>query len=599
MNCTLNAIFAHGDFAIENEQGAIVDPALPVWTPALEAADGDHYSFFPALYASGHGDDVLTIEADLDERFAGVSAQLLGYLNGRMVFRSDPSKGGSGAWKPSVHATFNVGELAMIAGDVHWYIQSGQGANPQFVATTRLELTWVYQQPAALFENLSQARVLRLVFAAIDTGAPRAAVISDIVRLCYSWFNKTYDTMAGAPSYSCIGNGGVFELSDYLLHHEQPQPVNSQDQAAVLQTLLGSLGLAGEWRCMQPFGYLRPTNLIGTGTCNSPFFRAKGTKPVVDEDDKRRTLLRHHAFISHEDTVLDACAGPREGEYDLERYLAAVIDDRTGLSNGDNTGCAAEVAGRHGVNSLNFAPRASEVPELPDGMDAILGSREAILAALPDSTASLDWNALMRRLCAGYGLTLLNRSITPASDGVFSRWTLDSGPGRLSTIRVFAGQNHETALARAIDCLAAFENSPAACLARQDDLGAAGLMSHDREIVLFVHRNMFVLVRSSAGHALAMARELYDGVDAAAPRHRRTVFTHDAFRVFPGATKKIQTAATVRHSLTGNAVRLTGRQRGELEVRAQQLGVSHLRLANIDDATLEMQLHHVRIEVLP
>jgi hypothetical protein len=34
-------------------------------------------------------------------------------------------------------------------------------------------------------------------------------------------------------------------------------------------------------------------------------------------------------------------------------------------------------------------------------------------------------------------------------------------------------------------------------------------------------------------------------------------------------------------------------------MRAQHWGISRLRLANIDDATLEMHLHQVRIEVLP
>lgn len=599
MTCLLNAIFAHGDFAIENEQGAVVDPGQPVWTPALEVEDGTDYSFFPALFVSGRGDEVLTLHAELGDEFAGASVRLLGYLNGRMVFRSDASKGNTGAWSAKAHVTFNVGELALIAGDVHWYVQLDMGGNPQYVATTRLELTWIYQQPAGLFENLSQARVLRLVFAAIDTGAARSAVIADVVRLCYSWFNKSYDVVYGAPSYCCIGNGGVFELGDYLVHHEQAQPVNAHDQAAILQTLLGSLGVTAQWHSMQPFGYLRPTNLIGTGTCNSPFFGASGAKPVVDEDDACRTLWRHHAFMSCEAAALDACVGPREGEYDLERYLAAVIDRRTALGNADNTGSADEAASCHGISSLNFAPRSTEDPALPEGMEAILGSKEEIIAGLPDSTSTLDWNALVRRLCAGCRLTLLNRSITPASDGVFSRWTFDAGPGRLCTIRVFAAQNRQTALARQIDFLASFQNSPAACLVRQEELGAAGLVSHNGELVMFVHRNVFALVRGSADNALVLARELFEAVDAAAPRHRRMVFTHEAIRLYPGGTKTFQTGATVRHSLVGNAVRLTGRRHEELDIRALQWGISRLRLANIDDATLEMHLHQVRIEVLP
>lgn len=599
MTCLLRAIFAHGDFAIENEQGTVVDPMRPVWTPALEVEDGRDYSFFPAVFAAGRGDDILTLVADIGDGFAGTSVQLLGYLNGRMVFRSEPSKGRTGEWSAKAYATFDVSELAIIAGDVHWYMQPDTGGNPQYVATTRLELSWIYQQPVAMFENLSQARVLRLVFSAIDPGASRSAVIADVVRLCYSWFNKTWDALYGAPSYCCMGNGGVFELGDYLVHHEQAQPVNALDQAAILQTLLGSLGVQVQWRSMQPFGFLRPTNLIGAGTCNSPFFKAVEAKPVVDDEDGRRTLLRHHAFVACDDVALDACAGPREGEYDLERYLAAALDTRTGLATSDNTGAAGDAAACQGVSSLNFAPRASEDPDLPEGMEDILGRKEEVLAALPDSTSALDWNALVRRLCSTYSLTLLNRSITPASDGVFSRWTLDSGPGKLSTIRVFYGQNRQSAFARQMDYLASFQNCAAGCLSRQEGLGAAGLISHGGEMVMFVHRNVFVLVRSCAEHALELARELFQAVDAAPPRHRRTVFTHEAFRLYPGTVTTLQTAATMRHSLTGNAVRLIARRKGELDIRAQHWGISRLRLANIDDATLEMQLHQVRIEVLP
>jgi hypothetical protein len=122
-------------------------------------------------------------------------------------------------------------------------------------------------------------------------------------------------------------------------------------------------------------------------------------------------------------------------------------------------------------------------------------------------------------------------------------------------------------------------------------------MSHDGRLAMTVHHNVFVLVRSDKHYALAVARAAHQAVDAALPRYRRTVFTHEAFCIRVGERRTLQTASMVRHSLNGNAVRLAGRRPGELDVLGQQAGSSALRLANVNEATLEMHLHQVRFEV--
>jgi hypothetical protein len=597
MPCTLNAIFAHGNLAIENEQGNIIDPCSPVWTPEINVKDGQDNSFFPALFVSGHADTVLTLNVELGDELAGRNVQLVAYLNGRMMFRTDPSDGITGLWSPDAHVTFNVGELARVAGDLEWYLQGAATGNPEYVGSTRVELTWIYQQPAAMFENLSQAKVLRLVFGAIDAGASRDDVVADLTRVCYYWFNKVYDVVNGAPSYGSLKSGGAFELGDYLLSISQPQDVNCYDQAAMLQTLLGSIGVQHHWLSMEPFGHIKPVDMVGVRACNNPFFGSNHSQPMVGANDPERTWLRNHAFIQAGSAVLDACAGPVMGENTLKDYLAEAIDARVKAPDAGLAGSMDDVATGPGVSSLHFAPRASENPQVPPEMEAILGPKEELLAQLPASVTTLDWKVFIRSLCAEHRLTLLNRSITPACDGVFSRWTLEGEDRRVTVIRVFIAQKSETALARALDYLGSFQNSPAQCLSRHDELGAAGLISHDGKLVMSVHNNVFALVRGDKQLALAVARDIYQAIETAPPRYRRTAFTHETLTLRPGECKTLQTASVVRHSLNGTAVRLTGRRSGELNLRGQQAGASSLRLANIDEATLEMHLHQVRFEV--
>jgi hypothetical protein len=285
------------------------------------------------------------------------------------------------------------------------------------------------------------------------------------------------------------------------------------------------------------------------------------------------------------------------GDNTLKEYLSEAIDARVKGPDAVQAGGMDDVAAGPGVSSLHFAPRASEDPQVPPEMEPILGPKEELLAQLPASVTVLDWKVFIRSLCIRHRLTLLNRSITPASDGVFSRWTLEGEDRRVTVIRVFIAQKSDTALARALDYLGSFQNSPAQCLSRYEELGAAGLISHDGKLVMSVHNNVFALVRGDRQIALAVARDIYQAVDTAPPRYRRTAFTHETFTIRPGECKTLQTAPVVRHSLSGSAIRLTGRRAGELDVRGGQAGASSLRLANVDEATLEMHLHQVRFEV--
>lgn len=597
MPCTFNAVYAHPDFTLENSAGDIVDPEVAVWTPDRYVNDGPVDSMSPALFRAGHAVRVLTVEAELGPEFAGAAVHLLGSLNGEVLFQSDSSAGRTGRWTVDVHANFDVSALARKCGDVRWSLQADGGGQAAPVATTRLELTWIYQDPAPLFDGHSRIKVLRHVFAEVDTGAPPAAVVADVASLCYFGFNKVYDVVNGASFYGCSPFGGVFELNDYLVDHPQAQPVNCYDQAGVVQTLLGSIGVPNTWQYMSPFGYINNTYLIGVGLCNNPFYMANETPPVIGPNNPARSAFSSHAFVSCGPAVIDSCTGPHEGKATLSTYLEHAIDTRTTLATPSNTGSAVNVLPSAGVASVAFAPGARENPELPAGMQDIMGSKAEILAALSTVPAALDWNALMGQLCIGFRMTQQRRSLTPSSDGAYSRWTLESETGQL-IVRVFKAENRHAALAREIDYLASFQVGPAKRLSRQPDLGAAGLISHDKKLVMFVHRHMFVLLAGETDRAHDIARDIYCALEAAPRSERRIVHTHEAITLQHGERRTLATAMKVHHSLAGNAVRLMGRRPYELDIRAEQTGISRMRLAQVSEATLDLDLHQVRIEVL-
>lgn len=598
MPCTLTALYANADFAIENGLGVLVDDDLPIWTPALDVAENASDSFFPALFQAGHARRILAAEVQLGDEYAGCKVHLRGMLDGQAVLRSDSNDGASGRWCADIHALFDVSALARRAGDVSWYLHpDGSEGDGLALTSTRLELTWIYQAPAALFDNVSQARVLRLVFSKVDTSAMPSTVVAGIAQLCYYGFNKVYDVVNGAPAYGTSQAGGLFELAEYLAEHKDPQRVNCYDQAGMLQTLLGSIGVPNTWRFMAPFGYISNTYLIGVGLCNNPLYGADGGHPVVEQDAPGRSALRGHAFVSYGGAVLDACTGPRLGRENLGAFLIRAIDTQTTLATPANTGTAADVSPCPGIESLSFAPMASEHPELPAGMRAMLGSPAEMRAALHDYGTAVEWDQLVGQLAGRHGLTALRRAIAPSGDGVFARWSFDS-PSGATTIRVFKAQNRRVAVARMIDYLNSFQHSPAQRMGRCLWLGGAGLLAHDKTLACFISHNVFVLVSGGANDTAGIAAGLFDAIGAAARSERRIVHSHEAITLHMGERRTLPTGNSVRHSLRGDAVRLAGRRPYEIDVRAGQVGVSRLRLALVREPTLDMDLHQVRIEVL-
>lgn len=148
-----------------------------------------------------------------------------------------------------------------------------------------------------------------------------------ITKYLHSSYGLTYDTKRGAPRYGVWANGnGKFKLTNYLKKTETT--VNCYDQAAAVKVLSAVVGIGVKYQFMNPFGYINPTNLIGVGLCNNPFYNNPiyTNKKITSVNDPNRSSFGNHAFVKYHGKINDACAGPDLGSRTPKQYIKHSID---------------------------------------------------------------------------------------------------------------------------------------------------------------------------------------------------------------------------------------------------------------------------------
>ncbi|EPE28847.1 hypothetical protein GLAREA_00005 [Glarea lozoyensis ATCC 20868] len=172
-----------------------------------------------------------------------------------------------------------------------------------------------------------------------------------------------YDTYHGGQSFIYGGYQTIFDLDSWIQKRGKRDnghfaKVNCYDQSGLLQaalalgtpfTLVDSSGspvledgkkqqsFGRLWK--SPFGFIPTADLIGWGSCDSPFFQEGqktqlfGTQGETDPVAKGRTLFANHSYTYVRSTdgkadylVLDACAGPADQLTGRETYGREHID---------------------------------------------------------------------------------------------------------------------------------------------------------------------------------------------------------------------------------------------------------------------------------
>ena len=178
-----------------------------------------------------------------------------------------------------------------------------------------------------------------------------ADVTVKVTTHCHSNHRLKYDTWRGMPRYGVDDmGGGIFALKDYL---ERAFDIcNCYDQCSAVHVLAGAVGVHLDWLFLKPFGYIKPTDLVGVGQCNNPFFRNKPELKMVDWDDPGRSGFGNHAFPGPPKNAADACAGPHLGHETRQEYVVASIDDRKELYVGHRPGKFKDIVIRPDVEEV-------------------------------------------------------------------------------------------------------------------------------------------------------------------------------------------------------------------------------------------------------
>lgn len=352
----------HADIASARDKAEITGPN---WRIGVDMTDdwplatklglpSGTYSKKPAVYlvrdAGGFWDVEVKVQVTRSENIAG-TGKLIGSLGFVTIEGECPLEVGTHTVYAKIVEPPET--IHHVRGLLRWGIEA-EGLGSWALNRTLVELFFILAPPIGAYEPGVWVEALRLVCQrATSMGlkpGDEARVVAGVTQYCHSGHGVKYDTVYGASSFEIHHDGGVFSLSRYLA--KSPAVVNCYDQAGAVQTLAGAVGVRMEWLFLEPFGYILPTNLVGVGLCNNPFYRQNGSKKNVPTNDPRRTSFRNHAFIEHA-KVHDACAGPHVGTESRHEYVKASIDVVASHKRDEIPGDAEYIEVYPGVASLS------------------------------------------------------------------------------------------------------------------------------------------------------------------------------------------------------------------------------------------------------
>jgi len=293
------------------------------------------------------------VKVQVDSKGLSGNGALTGTL-GNLIFEGEIPLG-SGNHEVTVTLKKTPDSLTWDKGEMVWEIDTNEfGA---IAGTTLVELFFVYDDPARMKffkEDGVWVEALRFIF---DKGKLEGTQkvtdgLRKVTKCCFELPYHQYEIKRGRAKFG--GASGEFLLTDYMKSTDEE--VNCYDQTYAVITFSGALGQAVDGLFLQPFGFLKYTNLVGRGPCNNPFpyskyrdelanlsilrklvARKKLSKEdflVVDVKDKCRSGFGNHMFCEFDGKIFDACAGVTLGEYDQLGYMRNGIDIEPNIPSG-------------------------------------------------------------------------------------------------------------------------------------------------------------------------------------------------------------------------------------------------------------------------
>lgn len=343
--------------------GRLINPKAPVYKES-NAQNGGNHTVNPAAFPVGVTDRLqLHITVDFGQRVQAGRFELTGWLAGTAIaFKGTATvtESGLGGEQRSIQVIFPVnpqpfpGGFLKAEGDqVNWKVRDESGGTEIELQSVNFELYWLNQIDNRFFKRGVPVEILRSTPSMTDLHQPpttsQAAVrpedsdrsgiseeirqAAQIVKYIFERNPPRYDIIDGS---TCFTAGTPDDLSLNLNAYIKSLDVhtsvcNCMDLAALVQYHLQSIGIKSVEFCfMKPFGYLRPTRLMGRGLTKNLLYKTKKSPKENDANNQDHIIFSAHTFcrLGAQNRVLDACIGPYTGNEDSQEYLDKAIDRR-------------------------------------------------------------------------------------------------------------------------------------------------------------------------------------------------------------------------------------------------------------------------------
>lgn len=302
-------------------QSAITPPHWPA------TVDGQGLSAKAAVFAFNKAPHKAKVKVKVTSKNYSGNGKLIGVLKGSVVFEGSIPLS-SGEHSVEVKSTSAPAYLSWVKGPISWGIEAADRSLS--IGRTPVELFFVFADPAsqAFFSPKGVwIEALRFLFSKgrFESLTSTSNAVAEVTRACFTLPNHKYDVARGAAHFG--GATTRFKLKAYM--DPSSGEVNCYDQAYAVIVFSGALGIFVDGLFLQPFGFIKPVNLVGWGRCNNPFPRNTPIKDylVVDPQSTNRSAFGNHMFCEFTAKIHDACAGPVVGTVDRKGYVAATIDD--------------------------------------------------------------------------------------------------------------------------------------------------------------------------------------------------------------------------------------------------------------------------------
>ncbi|MVT08474.1 hypothetical protein [Chitinophaga tropicalis] len=334
---------------------------------------------------------------------------------------------------------------------LHWQLTSGKD-EVIGLGTTWVQLFWIdlANQPADAFKRGIPVEALEKLYESapqvhrfpgdeiseLVKKANKLYDVGSIVNMIFNYVPPRYDIWQGAPHFVNLSNGWnniTLYYNAYIsAHNNNPSSIlNCYDAAAVLQYNLQYYGYSVKYCFMQPFGYMRLTNLIGRGQCNNPFYGATGGPAVISSTSPSRTAFLNHAFVYLPSTgcISDACAGPHIGNETPAQYVNNATDSVYPNPPAVTRGTTANIGYYTGVTSIVNVFSAHQVPDLPHvaAFKKEVGFSEKSVKETGKRSIVGKWPSPAEYPAFHNKWTIYHDEIVPGEEEVVKLWMLKNG----------------------------------------------------------------------------------------------------------------------------------------------------------------------------